>query len=138
MKTNLKLWLARLLIFTVTFLNLQCALAFLIEPVSYAPSFELTGAIGNAMIQSMGLLFIMWNVPYVIAIIHPVKFRVSLIEAVVMQGIGVIGETFLLLGIPGSHPVLSSSVVRFIAFDGGGLLLLLAALLLISLQNVKK
>lgn len=132
---NIKLWLSRLLILVVTFLNLECALSFLIHPAAYAPAYELTGDVGIAMIQSLGLLFVMWNVPYVVALIHPLKHRVSLIEAVVMQGIGVIGETILLLSIPGSHPTLTASVIRFIAFDGGGLVLLLVALFLTLRQK---
>lgn len=131
MKSGFRIWLARFLIFVVTFLNLQCAVQFLASPGSYAPGFELSGDVGNAMIRSMGLLFIMWNVPYVAALIHPIKHKISLIEAVVMQGIGVVGETALLLALPGSHPVLESSVVRFINFDGSGLFFLILALMLV-------
>jgi len=130
MKTNVKIWLARTLILVVTFFNLECAISFLANPAAYAPAYELTGEIGSAMIQSLGLLFIMWNVPYVVAIIHPVKHKLSLIEAATMQGIGVVGETLLLLGFPGGHPILASSVIRFIEFDGGGFLLLIVALIL--------
>jgi hypothetical protein len=79
----------------------------------------------------------MWNVPYVVALIHPFKHRVSLIETVIMQGIGVIGETVLLLCLPGNHPTLSGSVVRFIIFDGAGLILLSAAFLLVRRMNRK-
>jgi hypothetical protein len=131
MNNKFRLWLARILIFIVTFLNLQCAAQFLLAPEYYASGFELSGAVGSAMIQSLGLLFIMWNVPYLMALIHPVKHRVSLIEAVIMQFIGVVGETVLLLTLQGSHPTLADGVVRFIAFDGGGFILLLAALLLV-------
>ena len=132
---NIKLWLSRFLILVVTFLNLECAISFLVNPGSYAPAYELTGDVGSAMIRSLGLLFVMWNVPYVVALIHPVKHRLSLIEAVIMQGIGVIGETILLLAIPGSHPTLTASVIRFIAFDGGGLVLLMIALFLTLRQK---
>ncbi len=132
---NIKLWLSRFLILVVTFLNLECAISFLVNPGSYAPAYELTGDVGNAMIQSLGLLFVMWNVPYVVALIHPLKHRLSLIEAVIMQGIGVIGETILLFSIPGSHPILTASVIRFIIFDGGGLVLLSIALFLALRQK---
>lgn len=131
MKINLRNNLARLLIFLVTFLNLQCAIQFLLEPWNYSPGFELSGSAGDAMIRGFGLLFIMWNVPYVIALINPVIYRVSLIEAVVMQLIGAVGETVILLTLPGNHSALTGSVTRFIIFDGAGFFVLLAALLLV-------
>jgi hypothetical protein len=130
MKTKVTLWFARILIGIVTFLNLQAAVFFLLRPQDYAPGFELAGAVGNAMIQAMGLLFVMWNVPYIVALLHPIKHHVSLIEAVIMQGIGAAGETILLLTLLGSHPILSTSVMRFIIFDGSGFLILLFALIL--------
>jgi len=131
MKNKLPIWLARFLIFTVTFLNLQCAILFLVAPWNFSPGFELSGQVGDAMIRALGLLFMMWNVPYVVALIHPVNHRVSLIEAVVMQFIGAVGETILLLTLQGNHLTLTGAVVRFIIFDGGGFFLLLAALLLV-------
>ncbi len=82
------------------------------------------------MIQGMGLLFVMWNIPYIVALTDPLRHFVSLIEAVVMQGIGVFGETVLLLTLKGEHPQIHASVLRFIFFDGGGLFFLLAALVL--------
>jgi hypothetical protein len=137
MKFIWRIWLARFLIFVVTFLNLQCAVQFLVTPGSYTPGFELSGDVGNAFIRSLGVLFIMWNVPYVVALLHPLRHKISLIEAVVMQGIGVIGETALLLVLPGNHPVLETSVVRFINFDGSGLFFLIVALILV-LWNPQK
>jgi hypothetical protein len=130
MSQHKTLWAARIFIGIVTFFNLECAVAFLSNPGSFAPAYELTGAVGHAMIRAMGLLFVMWNVPYVFALINPLRHNVSLIEAVVMQAVGVIGETILLLTLPGSHPVLADSVLRFIIFDGAGLILLLIALLI--------
>lgn len=128
-------WFARILIGLVTFFNLQAAILFLLRPADYAPGFELSGASGNAVIQGMGLLFAMWNVPYIVALIHPIRHRISLIEAVVMQAIGVIGETGLLLSLPGTHPMIASSVTRFIIFDGGGWVLLFFAWLLTRKVN---
>lgn len=130
-KSNVKLNLARGLIGVVTFLNLQAAFQFMLAPENYSPGFEVSGAPGNAMIQGMGLLFLMWNIPYVAALIHPQKHFLSMIEAVTMQAIGVFGETILLFTIQGEHPMIHASVVRFIIFDGGGLVLLLAALMLV-------
>jgi hypothetical protein len=119
------------LIGLVLFFNVQCALVFLISPESFAPGFELQGAAGSGMVRGMGILFLMWNVPYAAALIHPVRWRVSLYEAVIMQAIGLAGETFLLATFPPGHPIISETVIRFIVFDGSGLLLLLLALGLI-------
>ncbi len=128
MSDKLRLWLARGLIAVVVFFNLDAAFSYLFQPVLFAPGFELAGVPGQAMIQGLGLLFVMWNVPYVVAILHPLKHRVSLIEAVVMQAIGVVGESLLLLALESGHPQITASTVRFIIFDGGGLVLLLVAL----------
>ncbi len=125
-----RLWLARALIALVTFFNLQCAAAFLLWPARFTPGFELSGTAGSAAVQGMGLLFVMWNVPYLVALTHPVRRRISLYEAVAMQAIGFLGESLLLALLPDSHPALSATVLRFMAFDGAGLLALLAALAL--------
>ena len=132
MKTQgVKLWIARGLVAGVTFMNLQAAVFFLLQPASFAPAFELTGEPGRAIIQGIGLLFLMWCVPYFFAVIHPVRHFVSLIQAVMMQAIGVIGESVLLLLLKGEHPQIHASVLRFIIFDAGGLVLLMVALGLI-------
>ena len=80
------------------------------------------------MLQGMGILFVMWNVPYAVALSHPVRRRVSLVEAIAMQAIGLFGETLLLFSLPGGHPALVDSVGRFILFDGVGLGALVIAL----------
>lgn len=128
-------WVSRLLIGIVTFLNLQAAVLFMLVPYRFVSSFELTGETGKAVIQALGVLFLMWNVPYIFALINPIKNRISLVQANIMQAIGVIGETGILIRLEGSHPILSASVTRFIIFDACGLVLLLAALLMIQRQN---
>ncbi len=122
-----RIWIARGLIAVVTLMNLQAALQFMLRPQMYAPGFEMTGIAGEAMIQGLGLLFLMWNIPYIFAVVQPLRNFVSLVEAVIMQFIGVVGETLLLIGLPGEHPILEASVKRFILFDGSGLVFLLAA-----------
>lgn len=122
-----RLLVARILIGIVLFLNLQCALVFIGAPDSYAQGFGLAGASGNVMVQAMGVLFIMWNVPYTAALLHPQKHRLSLLEAVIMQSIGLAGEASLLFTSPGISPEISVSVTRFIFFDSLGLVLLLLA-----------
>lgn len=121
----------RLLIAPVLIWNVQCALAFLFRPGRYASGFELSGPPGSAMIQGLGLLFLMWNVPYAVALANPLRYRVSLYEAVAMQAIGFAGEALLSAALPAGHALLRASVTRFLWFDGAGLLLLLVAVWLV-------
>jgi hypothetical protein len=107
--------------------NVQCAVAFLLAPATYAAGFELTGAAGEAAVRGIGVLFLMWNVPYGVALWHPVRHRVSLYEAVAMQGIGLVGETLILHSLPAALVTARTSLGRFILFDGVGLVLLLTA-----------
>ena len=131
---NLNVWLARLFIGLVFFFNVQCAIAFLAAPQVYAPAFELAGPAGEGMVRGLGLLFLMWNVPYAMALWHPVRHRLSLVEAIFMQAIGVTGETLLLASFPAGHEAIHTSVIRFIIFDASGLaFLLLAAFLSVRL-----
>ena len=129
--TKQRKWIAQVLIGVVLFFNIQCAVVFLFQPESYTDGFQLAGVPGRMMVQGMGLLFLMWNVPYAFAVSNPIARRVSLIEAVIMQGIGVAGESLLLGTLPPEHYALRDTALRFIAFDGGGLILLLIGLWLI-------
>lgn len=122
-----KTWLARLLIGWVFFFNVQCALVFLAVPQQYVASFELSGAPGEGMLRGLGLLFLMWNVPYAVALWNPARQRTSLYQAMVMQAIGVTGESLLLATFPAGHAAIRESVERFILFDGSGLVLLALA-----------
>lgn len=121
---NKSLWAARFLIGLVFFFNVQCGLVFLITPAIYAPAFDLNGTAGESAIRGFGILFLMWNVPYAFALYHPRRFRLSLMQAIIMQTIGVVGESILLLTLNDPSPALISSIERFILFDGSGLLLL--------------
>jgi hypothetical protein len=75
----------------------------------------------------MGVLFLMWNVPYAVAFMNPIKHRLSLWEAVIMQAIGVVGESLILLGLPPEYGIARQSILRFIVFDLAGLAFLLLA-----------
>lgn len=130
MKNSSIEWIAKVLIGIVVFFNLDAAVSFIFRPELYTPGFELGGIPGQAIVQGMGLLFLMWNVPYLIAMIKPSRFFISMIEAVIMQAIGVFGETILLLSLPEIHPLIQNTGIRFIIFDSGGLVLLICALLL--------
>jgi hypothetical protein len=120
------LLLARVLIGLVVLFNLQCALVFLIQPGVYAPGFELSGPPGEGIVRGMGILFLMWNVPYVVALWNPLR-RVSLFEAVAMQAIGLVGEILIRFSFPPGHDLVQAALGRFILFDAGGLVLLLIA-----------
>lgn len=120
-------WLARLALALVLAWNLQAALAFILAPQAHAPGFELDGVPGQVMVRGLGILFLMWNVPYAAALVHPARHRTAFVCAVVAQGIGLAGETWLLLTLPAGHVALQATGWRFVAFDGAGLLLLAAA-----------
>lgn len=125
--TNLPVWIGRILVGIVLVFNVQCALAFLIAPKAFAPSFEMSGTVGAGIVRGLGVLFLMWNVPYVAAGIDPTGRRFSLYEAIAMQTIGFLGESLMLTTFPQGHPVIEATLGRFILFDGLGLLALAAA-----------
>lgn len=133
MKTGiLRFWVARILIAIVVIWNLQCALAFLLNPGLFALGFELSGVPGFAAVRGFAILFVMWNIPYLVALWNPQRYRVSLFEALAMQIIGVFGESLILLSIPLEHSSLHASLQRFIMFDATGVLCLLGAIFLSS------
>lgn len=122
-----KFTITRLLIAVVTFFNLQAALALLIWAPGYADMIGVAGSGGTLLVHALGVLFVMWNIPYLFALADPVRNRVSLIEALLMQTIGLAGEILLLsLGSP-YLPAVSAIVVRYIVFDAAGLALLTGA-----------
>lgn len=128
-----RLWISRLLIGLVTAWNLQAALTFILWPEQYMPGFELTGVPG----VEAGILFLMWNVPYLVALWHPCRYRLALGLALAMQVIGLVGESVILLTLPGEHASLRASITRFITFDASGLILLVAAFWLSNLDIAK-
>ena len=127
MSEKSRLWLARGLIALVTAWNLQAALVFILWPERFAPGFELTGVPGATAVRGTGILFVMWNVPYLVALWHPRKYRLALGMALAMQSIGLMGESLILFTLLDGHALLSASITRFIVFDGSGLILLIGA-----------
>jgi hypothetical protein len=120
--------IASVLIGIVFVLNVQAGIDFYFSPQKYTAAYELTGIPGDISVAGVGLLFLMWNVPYVFALWNPFKFNVSLLQAIIMQAIGVIGESLFLIRFPlQDFPILKESILRFIYFDSAGLLLLLIA-----------
>ena len=132
----MRTWTARLLIGIVTAWNLQAALTFIVFPGRFVNAYELSGLAGEAVIRGFGLLFLMWNVPYVFAVRDPVRYQLALTFALLMQFIGLIGESYILFTLSAEHVLLRSSVLRFIIFDGTGLFLLIAAWLLLRIKKV--
>lgn len=128
-----RLQISRGLILVVLFLNVQCAFQFIFFPERYVYGFELADVPGRIVVQGMGILFLMWNIPYLFAAFDPSKHFISLVESVIMQGIGLAGETALYFSLAGEHLPLRVTATRFIVFDAGGLLALL-----IALWSVKK
>ena len=120
-------WLARSIILLVLLSNLSAALPFLWQPARYAPAFELEGVVGKTLVRSIGLLFLMWIVPYLPAAWNPVEQRSCLLVILVQQMIGLVGESWLWWQLPPGHAALRATGTRFILFDAVGLLLLLIA-----------
>lgn len=115
---------AQILIGSVILVNLQCAMLFILFPDQFAGSFELAGVPGRSMVQGMGILFVMWNIPYLVAFYDPLRHRISHMEAIAMQLVGLAGESILLLNLPAGYLLLRSTAIRFIVFDAVGLVIL--------------
>ena len=115
------LWATRLALGVVFLFNVQCALVFIVRPGAYAPGFEVSGVAGEALVRGMGILFLMWNVTYPLAIWNPLRYRWLLLIIIVQQAIGLGGESWMLLALPPGHPALATTGYRFVLFDGGGL-----------------
>ena len=130
----LRLWIARLLIAVVTVWNLQAAVAFWLKPDAYAPAFALAGEPGAVAVRGTALLFIMWNIPYLVALWHPLVHRLSLWEAQTMQVIGLVGESAIFVMLPAEYAILRASILRYIAFDAVGALLLVVAVILVGVE----
>ena len=127
-----------ILIGFVFVINIQAGFDFYFNPDKFTAAYELSGVPGDISVAGVGLLFLMWNVPYAFALWNPFRNKISLVQATIMQLIGVIGETALLFRFsPQAHPLLASSIRRFIYFDSAGLLLIMLATLLVY-RNLKK
>ncbi len=126
----MRIWFTRFLIGIVTAWNLQAAFIFIFSPSLFVQAYELSGIAGEAAVRGVGVLFLMWNVPYLFALQNPNRYRLALTLSLLMQFIGLIGESFILSTLPLEHIRLRSSIIRFITFDGAGLLFLFTAYLL--------
>ncbi len=129
------LWLARLALVVVFFFNVSCALAFVVRPAAYAPGFEVSGVVGQVIVRGIGILFLMWNVTYPLAIRDPWRYRWLFLIVIIQQVIGLTGETWMLLTLPPGHAALATTGWRFVAFDGGGLVAMLITFALMQLTH---
>lgn len=124
-------WLIRIQIILVFGWNLQCAILFLLQPQVYAPAFELSpDSIGVTVIRSLGLLFLMWNVPYAFAAIQPLRWKILPLVILIQQFVAVMGEIWILSTLS-SEVQIKSSILKFVYFDFSGLVLLTLVYILI-------
>ena len=119
-------WAVRIDFAVVFFLNVQCAVQFILWPGSFAGSYELSGVAGEAAVRGLGIAFLMWNCTYPAVIIRPERFKALGVVVLVQQAIGLVGETLLSVSLPGGHAILQGGISRFALFDGLGLVLMLA------------
>ena len=125
-----RIWTGRVLVAVVFFINVMCAVQFIVQPADFAPAYQLEGAAGIVVTQSIGICFLMWNATYPPVIAHPERYRVLFGVVLAQQVIGLVGESLLLVSFGPGLEQLASSLVRFIVFDGGGLVLLAIAFFL--------
>lgn len=122
-------WVVRLAFLLVFVINVQCALQFILWPESFLGAYQLEGASGIAAMQGMGVTFLMWNATYPLYLVNPNRYRALGIIILAQQAIGLVGESFILFGLPETAHILQASITRFIAFDGAGLVIMAAAYL---------
>ena len=118
-------WAVRIAFAVVFFLNVQCAVQFILWPGAFAGSYELSGVAGEAAVRGLGIAFLMWNCTYPAVIIRPERFKALGVVVLVQQAIGLVGETLLSVSLPGGHAILQGGISRFALFDGLGLVLML-------------
>lgn len=118
-------WAVRIAFAVVFFLNVQCAVQFILWPGSFTGSYELSGVAGEAAVRGLGIAFLMWNCTYPAVIIRPERFKALGVVVLVQQAIGLVGETLLSASLPGGHAILQGGISRFALFDGLGLVLML-------------
>jgi hypothetical protein len=126
-KDDRTLWLARITVGAVFLMNVSCALAFILQPESYSPGFEVAGVPGRIYVQGLGILFLMWNATYPLVIFHPIRYRALFVVVLIQQAIGFTGETWLWLTMPPGHAPLRATGLRFMIFDGIGLIAMAVA-----------
>jgi len=131
-------WFARAAVGLVFAGNVACALAFILQPGSYAAAFELAGVPGETVVRGFGILFLMWNATYPPVMVEPAGQKTLFAVILVQQAIGVIGEIWLGLTLPAGHLALQEAGLGFLLFDGFGLLLMGIAFVLLRVANAPR
>lgn len=131
---NRAVWFARIVVGIVFVVNVWCALVFIFDPATYVAGFELSNVPGRIVVQSFGILFLMWNATYPPVLFDPLGQRTMFAVVLVQQAIGVMGETWLALTLPAGYSTLMTTGLRFMVFDGLGLMLLILAFILTNDQ----
>ena len=122
-----RLWTARILVAAVFAMNVMCAVQFIVWPQAYVDAYQVQGPSAVAMVQSIGICFLMWNATYPPVIVRPERYRVLFGVVIAQQVIGLVGESLLYVSLGPDLAVLASSVLRFIVFDAAGLVALVIA-----------
>lgn len=117
-------WLARIALIIVFIVNVQCAVGFIVNPAAFAGAYEQSGVAGNAAMQGMGVVFLMWNATYPMAIVNPDRYSTVFGIVLAQQIVGLIGENAILAGLPAGHEALANSIQAFINFDAFGLIIM--------------
>ena len=118
------------MVLAVFAVNMYCIIHFIFLPENFIGAYELSGVPGIAALQGIGVAFLMWNVTYPPVIWRPDKHRVLFAVVIAQQIVGLVGESFILLSLPGGYDLLSFNIMRFIIFDAAGLVLLTIGFLL--------
>jgi hypothetical protein len=130
-----KVWLARTALAVVLVLNLSAALPYLIQPARYLPGFELEGAVGEALVRGLGVLFLMWNATYPPVIAAPDRHKTLFAVVLAQQLIGIVGEVWIAVTLPAGHAALRATGLRFLLFDGAGLAAMTTAFILLHARR---
>jgi len=126
------MWLARGAVAVVCAWNLSAAVPFMLAPARYVAGFEVGGVGGEALVRGMGILFLMWQVPFLPVIWNPRRHGACFLAIIAMQAVGLAGELWMMWGLPPGHLALRATGMRFIAFDAAGLALLVLGRVAIS------
>ncbi|MBI5301562.1 MAG: hypothetical protein HY868_05445 [Chloroflexi bacterium] len=128
-------WFARIIVGVVFAVNVWCALSFILDPGSYTGAFELEGLPGRLVVQSFGILFLMWNATYPPVLVDPLAQRTLFRVILIQQIIAVVGETWLALSLPAGHPIPWTTALRFTVFDAISFIAMGCVYLIVEKEN---
>lgn len=127
-KSRIVTWVTRVCFAIVFAWNIECALSFVISPEAFTSGFQVQSVPGIAAVRGLGTAFLMWNATYPLFIINPQKYKALGGVIIAQQIIGLVGELYILLTLPGEgYALLAGSITRFVAFDATGLVMMLVS-----------